>query len=84
MGIKAKNGDWIVGFATSARAHRIIYAIKVDERMHFNDYHRDPRFQRKNPNLQGSWKQRCGDNIYYQGTESWCKLDSPENGQTVI
>lgn len=77
MGIRAEKGDWIAGFTTAARNNRLVYAMKVDERMHFNDYFNDPRFQRKKPDLSGSWKQRCGDNIYYQTDGAWCQLPSP-------
>lgn len=77
MGIKAEQGDWIVGFTNAARGNKLVFAMEVLERIHFNDYFTDPRFQRKKPLMTGTWRQRCGDNIYWQDENIWCQLDSP-------
>jgi hypothetical protein len=77
MGIKADQGDWIVGFTNAARGNKLVFAMKVLERIHFNNYFTDPRFQRKKPLMTGTWRQRCGDNIYWQDGDDWCQLDSP-------
>lgn len=63
-GIKADRGDWIVGFSSADNGNKLIYAMEVSERLHFDKYFNDERFAKKKPILNGSWKQRCGDNIY--------------------
>ncbi len=64
----AKIGDWVIGTGSSEH-HRtgfLVYAMRVDETMSFNEYWANERFQQKKPNLQGSIKQAYGDNIYYK------------------
>ena len=51
MGIKADQGDWIVGFTNAARGNKLVFAMEVLERIHFNDYFIDVRFQRKKPQI---------------------------------
>jgi hypothetical protein len=77
MGIKANRGDWIVGFTNAARGNKLVFGMEVLQRIHFNEYIKDPRFQRKKPVMAGTWQQRCGDNMYWQDEEKWCQLDSP-------
>ena len=77
MGIKASKKDWIAGFTTSARGSKLIFAMEIAERMHFQDYFHDKRYARKKPILTGTWRQRCGDNIYYIEKDDWCQLPSP-------
>jgi hypothetical protein len=52
--------------------------MRVTGALTFEEYWRDPRFQRKKPNLRGSKKQRFGDNIYSKdpATGRWCQLNS--------
>lgn len=77
MGIKPESGDWIVGFTNAARGNKLVFGMEVLQSIHFNDYIDDPRFQRKKPKLTGTWRQRCGDNIYWQEGDQWCQLNSP-------
>lgn len=60
-------GDWIVGLGSKAMGnlHHIIFAMKVDEKLPFDDYWTDPRFQCKKPNLNGSLVEMHGDNVYH-------------------
>jgi hypothetical protein len=75
MGIWLEAGDWVIGVTRKDRGNRLIYAMEVDERIHFNDYFNDPRFKRKKPNVDGTWRQRCGDNQYYlDESGKWCSL----------
>jgi len=69
QGSKIREGDWVAGFLTKARGHRLLYAMEVEEILGLNDYYHDSRFQRKKPNLRGSWKERCGDNFYSRGAD---------------
>jgi len=46
--------------------------MRVDEVLGFNEYHGDPRFTQKKPNIRGSWRQIPGDNMYYlDGANVW-------------
>jgi hypothetical protein len=69
---RLSKGDWIAGFLTKDRRHRLLYAMEVDSRIHMQAYFNDPRFEMKKPNLRGSWQERCGDNFYSQRPDgSW-------------
>jgi len=56
----------------------LVFAMRVDEAISYDEYWSDPRFQRKKPNRFGSLKQRYGDNIYHRipDGESWLQEDS--------
>lgn len=74
----ARVGDWIVGTG-SAEYHRsgqLIYAMRVTERIEFNDYWADSRFTLKRPDLTGSKMRAYGDNIYHQEDGEWVQEDS--------
>lgn len=74
-------GDWIVGTGSNRQGVRrggfIVYAMRVREALTFAEYWNDPRFIRKKPNLFGSYRMACGDNIY-RPTEGggWKQLNS--------
>ena len=68
----AKVGDWVLGTGARTKygmAGRIVYLMRVDEALTFNEYWEDDRFQVKKPLPNGSLKQLYGDNIYHQGTD---------------
>src|SRR5262249_20801316 len=73
-------GDWIVG--TGSKKYdlvgRLVFAMKVDEIVTFDDYWLSPRFIEKRPLLNGSLKQRYGDNIYHRDkkTKKWLQENS--------
>ena len=73
-------GDWIVGTGSSQNSRRgyLVYVMCVTERMTFNEYWKNKRFQKKKPNLRGSNKQAYGDNIYFKRnrTGQWYQQDS--------
>ena len=62
MGIRAQNGDWFIGTETVERGNKLIFAMRVAEVLRFDQYHSDPRFDTKKPVVNGTWRQRCGDN----------------------
>lgn len=75
QGSAVRQGDWIAGFSPKYKGYQFIYAMKVDERIHMNDYFHDPRFQSKKPVMNGGWKERCGDNLYWQDEKgAWIQL----------
>ncbi|MGD8780536.1 MAG: hypothetical protein PVH88_16405 [Ignavibacteria bacterium] len=73
----AKVGDWIFGITSRKLNNRLLYAMKVDDKLSYNDYWNDPRFQYKKPVMNGSLKQMYGDNIYFYNEEK--KLWHQEN-----
>lgn len=64
----AVKGDWLIGTGSKSKkvnmGDRLIYAMKIEEVISFEDYWNDPRFQYKKPIMNGSKKQNYGDNIY--------------------
>lgn len=85
---RAQPGDWVVGFASAnrkyGRAGHVIYAMRVEETMTFENYRNDARFAKKIPYRMGSLKQSSGDNIYSRQGACWHQDDSYhslENGQ---
>ena len=64
----AEPGDWVAGIGSTQNQleGRLVYAMRVEEKMSFDEYWTDPRFAEKKPNLKGGREQCCGDNIYHQ------------------
>lgn len=74
----ASVGDIVLGCGSAELnlRNRIVFAMKVEEKMTFDDYWRDLRFQRKKPILTGSISASFGDNIYHTFDGSWMQEDS--------
>ena len=68
----AEIGDWIfgVGSTQNNQAGKLIYAMRVEEEMSFDEYWTDPRFEQKKPNPNGAEEFRCGDNVYHRCPDS--------------
>ena len=66
MGAKAQMGDWIMGTSPKSSGNKLIYLMQISETLPFDIYYNDQRFEKKKPNIHGSWKERNGDNIYYK------------------
>lgn len=64
----ANIGDWVIGTGSDERhirmGDRLIYAMHIGEKMSFSEYWVDSRFTDKKPVMNGSLKQKYGDNIY--------------------
>lgn len=76
---RAAVGDWVTGIASAGDSSlpQLVYAMRVDEVLIYDDYWSDPRFQHKKPSRLGSVKQLFGDNIYFRnGTGGWVQADS--------
>lgn len=73
-------GDWIIGIGSKKlRAlNHLIYAMQVSEKLTFDEYWNDPRFQYKKPIINGSLVMMYGDNIYHtdKKTHEWIQEDS--------
>lgn len=66
MGAKAQPGDWIIGTSPNSQGNRLVYAMQVSETLSFENYYADVRFEKKKPVVNGSWREKCGDNMYYK------------------
>ncbi len=69
VGVKAQRGDWIIGTSPSSQGSKLVYAMQVSETLSFDRYFTDPRFEKKKPNVRGSWRERVGDNMYYRNLQ---------------
>jgi putative DNA base modification enzyme with NMAD domain len=77
-GVKLEPGDWIIGHGNKEHEHALIYAMNISEKLHFDDYYKDPRFEAKKPRFDKSWREKCGDNIYHLGADGdWIQDPSP-------
>jgi len=82
-------GDWVIATGPKINYNKsgfLFFAMKVDEKISFNEYWKDERFQFKKPIFNGSLKQCYGDNIYYfdENSNKWHQQDSHhslENGE---
>ena len=60
--------DWVIGMGGSRlnATGQCIFAMRVTEKITFNEYWTNPKFLDKKPIRNGSQKIMVGDNIYYQ------------------
>ena len=69
---RCKPGDWIIGLAGAgirkelgdSDVWRLIYAMKVDQKLNLDSYYRNPHFAAKIPKHGGTMVEACGDNFY--------------------
>jgi hypothetical protein len=67
----------VVGSCPSPEIYKLVFFMRVDEIVSYNEYWHDPRFQKKKPALFGSEKAAFGDNIYHKDQSGlWQQLDS--------
>ena len=82
----AQVGDWVFGLSPVADGNKMIYAMKVTEKITFNEYWNNKNYECKKPALNGSLITMYGDNIYHQNKAGdWIQADSHhsyENGKT--
>lgn len=71
-------GDIIVGCGSAAlnNPNRIIFAMRVAEKLSFQNYWNDPRFSQKKPTFYASVSRAYGDNIYHREGGQWIQEDS--------
>lgn len=73
-------GDWIIGTGSKAlkNTYELIFAMRLEEKITFNEYWQDDRFNNKKPVINGSLVQMYGDNIYHQiaDSEEWVQENS--------
>ncbi|OIP53335.1 MAG: hypothetical protein AUK31_01690 [Fibrobacteres bacterium CG2_30_45_31] len=86
----ANSGDWILGFGSAAKGGsmkgRLVYAMQVQGKLTFDQYWNDSRFFYKRPVMNGSKKQRYGDNIYHtdERTKFFIQEDSHHSLQNGL
>jgi len=75
--LKASIGEWVAGFTSKSLdgselgKEKLIYLMKIEEKLSFDDYFNDPRFKAKKPkNVENRFK--VGDNIYYCAKRRIC------------
>lgn len=85
---KSKNlniGDWIIGTGSvklekltkKKYVGKLIYSMKVEEILSFEEYWEDERFQYKKPVINGSLTSMYGDNIYHKNENGdWIQENS--------
>ncbi len=77
---KAKMEDWVIGMGGSRlkATGRCIYAMRITEKITFNEYWRNPTYFDKKPIRNGSRKMMVGGNIYHFDTvqNEWYQADS--------
>ncbi len=72
-------GSWIFGTGSQKlkNLNKLIYAMQVEEKLTFNQYWNDPRFQYKKPIINGTLVQMYGDNFYHQDdNNTWIQENS--------
>lgn len=77
----AQVGDWIIATGPKSFYNKpgyLFFAMKVEEKLTYNKYWEDERFQFKRPIFNGSLKQCFGDNIYTynEASKAWHQQDS--------
>jgi hypothetical protein len=76
MNARLVPGDWLMGNSPKADGNRLVYAMRISEVLHMNDYFHDPRFQKKKQEPLGKKEEQCGDNFYYRKNGDWKRLPS--------
>lgn len=68
----AVNGDWIFGIGgrKMEATGRCVFAMKVTDKITFNEYWENPQYKDKKPVRNGSKRMVVGDNIYNFNVES--------------
>lgn len=81
----ANVGDYLLGNAGKAGDYKLVYMAKVSEKMTFDSYWNDPRFQCKKPTIKygndnkpdmgDNPEKFYGDNVYHHSGEDWVQAD---------
>jgi hypothetical protein len=76
----AQVGDWVIATGPKTSYNKpgyLFYAMEVEEKLTYNQYWSNERFQFKKPLFNGSLKQCFGDNIYYlKEDKTWHQQNS--------
>lgn len=71
-------GDWVAGIGGRRlkATGRCIFAMRVSQKITFNEYWSNPLFKDKRPIRNGSLVTLVGDNIYHHDGNNWIQEDS--------
>jgi len=74
----AQVGDIVVGCGSVElrRQEKLIFAMRVSEKLSFQQYWEDERFAIKRPDFNKSTSRAFGDNIYHVVDDAWVQEDS--------
>jgi hypothetical protein len=74
----AEIGDWIVGLSSKELGHQIIYAMRVNQIISYEEYFSDNQYKKKIPDFSiDGTVNKCGDNIYMPlGKKNFQQLQS--------
>lgn len=66
--VNVKAGDWIFGTGAKKKdmQGKLVFALNVTEKITFQEYWEDSKFEYKKPIMNGSLVQMYGDNIYHK------------------
>lgn len=81
---KLNIGDWIIGTGSvslnkinsNINKDNLIFAMRLEEKITFNEYWNDRRFYNKKPIINGSMVQMYGDNFYHEKNGEFVQEDS--------
>ena len=73
-GVRLECSDWLVAMEDTNHGNKLLYKMEVHERLHFVEYFTDSKFQKNKLVMTGTWRQRCGDDIYYMQNRKWKQL----------
>lgn len=57
-------GDFVVGLTPKAKGHKIVYVMRITDKLTFAEYWKHQAHRQKRPRINGNCKSQCGDNIY--------------------
>lgn len=80
----AQIGDWVFGIGSkTTHENKIIYLMKVTEKITFDEYWAGENYQNKKPYMLGSLKKMYGDNIYHfdKVKEEWIQENSHHSNE---
>ena len=83
---KLELGDWIIGTGSKKlkKLNHLIFAMKVEGKIPFDEYWKDERFQYKKPILNGSLVQIFGDNFYHKDEKNPQKWIQEKSAHSVV
>ena len=73
--LSAKVGEWICGFTSATLSsdpvgrEKLVYAMRVDEKLTFDEYYLDPKFGAKKPRSGRGCLYLVGDNLYFNNKQ---------------
>lgn len=67
LGMLPKKETGLLDSAPKALGNKLVYAMKVEDKLTHDQYFRDPRFDSKKPATKSpNSRSKCGDNMYYR------------------